>query len=62
MARIEACDQISCDTDGRNCDPLGKGCNKFLENDFRLTPEGNLECMICTDIKGNHAGWCSKKR
>lgn len=62
MAKIEACKQIGCEMDGRNCDPVYKGCSTFLENDFRLTPEGNLECMICLAIKGTHEGWCSKKR
>jgi hypothetical protein len=58
MARVPACDQIRCEIDGRNCDPLGKDCDKFKEAGYRLTKEGILLCDLCEEVIGSHTGWC----
>ncbi|HBB36895.1 MAG: hypothetical protein UX02_C0003G0097 [Candidatus Moranbacteria bacterium GW2011_GWC1_45_18] len=62
MAKVEACEQIGCGVEGRNCDPMGKGCDKFEEAGYRLTTEGTLICDLCEEVIGTHTGLCKNAR
>lgn len=58
MARIEACDAVDCRLEGRNCDPIGKGCDIFKRAGYRLMKEGILICDHCEEVFGSHVGSC----
>jgi hypothetical protein len=59
MARVKACDTVGCKVDGRNCDPMGKGCIIFKSNGFIIDAQGNLKCIDCGKLGGEHLGYCS---
>lgn len=64
MPRELACEQISCQKDGKNCDLSVRICQPILKSGFAVDiDEQNIQ-IICPEckVKGgkNHKGCCTK--